>query len=69
MLLLDIAVHCFAKKLLSRFALFKKSVASLLSTSSGGISGILMPFTNVFKMVGYVLGLLLGYLSLLARRS
>ena len=47
---LDIRVYCLAKKLLNRFALSKESVTSLLSTSSGGISGILLVFTYVFKM-------------------
>ena len=50
-----IGVHCLLKKLLNRFALSKKSVTSLLSTSSGGISGILLTFTNVFQMVQHVL--------------
>ena len=53
---LDIGVHCLAKKLLNRFAISKKSVESLLSTSTGGISEILLPFTNVFKMTQYVFG-------------
>ena len=66
---LDIGVHCLAKKLLKRFALSKKSVTSLLSTSSGGISGVLLPFTNVFKMALYVFGAVFGSFSLLARRS
>ena len=55
MLLLDIGVHCLANKLLNRFPLSKEPVRNLLSTSSGGISGILLPFTNVFKMAQYVL--------------
>ena len=59
-LLLDIGVHCLAKKLLNRFALSKKSITSLLSTSSGGISGILLPFANVSKMAQYVLGAVFG---------
>ena len=66
---LDIGVHCLAKKLLNRFTLSKKSVKSLSSTSSGGISGILLPFTNVFKMAQYVFGAVFGSFSLLARRS
>ena len=70
---LDVGVHCLVKKLLNRFALSEKSVASLLSTSSGGISGgisgILQPFTNVFNIAQYVLGAVFGSLSLLARRS
>ena len=45
MLSLDIGVHYLAKKLLNRFALSKKSDTSLLSTSNGGISGTLLPFT------------------------
>ena len=60
---LDIRVYCLAKKLLNRFALSKESVTSLLSTSSGGISGILLPFTNVFKMAQYVFGLFAGHLG------
>ena len=59
---LDIGVHWLAKKLLNRFALSKKSVTNLLSTSSGGISGNLLPFTNVFNMSQYVLGLFSGHL-------
>ena len=47
---LDIGVHCLSKRLMNRFPLSKKSVTSLLSTSSGGISGILLVFTYVFKM-------------------
>ena len=66
---LDIGVHCLAKKLLNRFALSKKLVTSLLVTSSGDISGILLPFTNVLKMVQYVFEDVFGSLSLLARRS
>ena len=46
MLSLDIGVHYLAKKLLNRFALSKKSNTSLLSTSNGGISGTLLPFTK-----------------------
>ena len=57
-LLLDIGVHCLVKKLLNRFTLSKKSVTSLLSTSSGGINGILLSMDAVF-----------GLLSLSARRS
>ena len=68
MLPLDIGVHCIVKKLLNRFALSKKSVISLISSSSGGISGIILSFTNVFKIAQYVLGDVLGSLSLLARR-
>ena len=63
MLTLDLGMYCLAKKSLNRFALSKKSVTSLLSTSSGGISGILLPFTNVFKMAQYVLGVVSGSLS------
>ena len=59
-LVLDIGVHCLAKKLLNRFALSKKSITSLLSTSSGGISGILLPFASVSKMAQYVLGAVFG---------
>ena len=59
---LDIAVYCLAKKLSNRLALTKKSVRSLLSTSSGDISGILLPFKNVFKMFQYVLALFLNHL-------
>ena len=66
---LDIGVHCLAKKLLKRFALSKKSVTSLLSTSSGGINGILPPFTNVFRMAQYIFGAVFGAFRLLARRS
>ena len=47
---LDIGVHCLSKRLMNRFSLSKKSVTSLSSTSSGGISGILLVFTYVFKM-------------------
>ena len=51
-----------------RSALFSKEIIEkiskkLLSTSSGGISGILLPFTNVFKMAQYVLGAVAGPLS------
>ena len=69
LLLLDIGVHCLVKKLLNRFALSKKSVTSLLSTSSGGISGILLPFENVLKMTQYVLAAVFRPLSLLTRFS
>ena len=62
-------MHCLVKKLLNRFALSKKLVTSLLSPSSGGISGILLPFANVFKMAQYSLGTVFGSLSLLARSS
>ena len=48
---LDIGVHCLVNKLLNRFTFSKQSVKSLLSTSRGGISGILLPFTDVLKMV------------------
>ena len=68
-LLLDIGVHCLAKKLLKIFALSKKSVTSLLSNSSSGISGTLLPFTNVFKMAQNVFGAAFGSFSLLARHS
>ena len=67
--MLDIVVHCLAKKLLNRFVdLLKRSVTSLWSTSVGGISGILLPFTNVSKMSQYVLRAV-GSFSLLARSS
>ena len=66
MLLLDIGVHCLVKKLLNRFTFSKKLVTSLLSISGGGISGILLPFTNIFK---YVVGVVLGSLSLFVRYS
>ena len=59
---LDIGVHCLAKKLLNRLALSKKSVRSLLSTSSGDISGILLPFKNIFKIFQYVLALFSNHL-------
>ena len=62
-------MHCLVKKLLNRFALSKKLVTSLLSISSGVISGISLPFANVFKMAQYVLGTDFGSLSLLVRSS
>ena len=45
---LDIGMHCLAEKLLNRLALSKKSITSLLSTSSGGISEILLPLVFQF---------------------
>ena len=50
-LLLDIRVHFLVNKLLNTFAFFKILGTSLLSTSSGGISGTLRPFTNVFEVI------------------
>ena len=49
-LFLDVWVHCLLKKLLNRFA-FPISLTSLLSTSIGGINGILQPFihSNCFQ--------------------
>ena len=68
MLLLDIRVQFLVNKLIDlRYPKYQLQV--LLSTSSGDISGILLPFTNVFKMVQYVLGVVFRSLSLLARRS
>ena len=64
MLLLDIVV----KKLFNRFAFSNKLVTSLLFTGSGGINEILLPFTNIFNIVQYVLGAILGSLNLFARR-
>ena len=62
-------MHCLVKKLLNRFSLSKKLVKSLLSISSGVISGISLPFANVFKMAQYVLGTVFGSLSLLVMSS
>ena len=62
-------MDCLAKKLLNRFLLSKNSVTSLLYTSSGGIIGILLSFTIVFKMAKYVFGNVFGSFSLLVRRS
>ena len=68
MLSLDIGVNCLAKTLLKRFALSKKSVPRFLSTSSGGISEILLPFTNVSKIAQYVFWAVFESFSLLTRR-
>ena len=54
---------------MDRFALSKKSGTSLLPAISGGISGILLPFTNVLKMAQDVFGAVFRLFSLLARRS
>ena len=66
---LDAGVQCLVKWLLNRFALPKKSVTSLLSTSSGGINGILLSFTNVFKIMQHVLGAAFLSLTLFLRHS
>ena len=54
--------HCLAKHLLNRFPLSNKSITSLLSTGNGGVSGILLSFTNAFKMAQYVFRAVLGHL-------
>lgn len=67
-LLLDIGLYCLVKKLLNRLVFSKRSVTSLLFTSSDGINEILLQFGNVFKIVQYTSGAVLGSLGLFTRR-
>ena len=67
-LLLDIRVHCLVKNLLNRFAFSKKNQLQVCYLLTVGLNGILLPFTNAFKIVQYVLGAVLVSLSLFARR-
>ena len=58
-----IGVHFDAKKSLKSLAFSLKSVTRLLTAVSGGIRGIFLPFTEVFKIDKNVLGLVVGSIN------
>ena len=57
------------KNSLDKFAFSLMSVKSLLFSNNGGITGIFVPFSNVFKIDQQVLKAIWWSLSLIARHS